>query len=245
MNTTYLVTMYPKKVSVKFGGGRNCYRGETLTAALRTAIASTKKDFGLRFPGQATPEIIHAMIDAQEHIFACDHRGPGTYFEVKAEAEPDAGIARRFLGIKEEPQAEPGVQILYELCEKCALDAKFPEALTAAEEKRQESLKFETQRKADAEQEKQERADRIARAKAGEKMFYCENCQQVIEAEDIVEVRECPHCEEAFDGTENGRNCPSCNRPFSRLLAEEGCSECLDEAGVVPYDPVAHEEEKE
>ena len=49
------------------------------------------------------------------------------------------------------------------------------------------------------------------------------------EEDDLVEVRQCPHCETEFDGTDNGRNCPDCNRPFSRHLADKGCPDCLEE----------------
>jgi hypothetical protein len=69
---------------------------------------------------------------------------------------------------------------------------------------------------------------------APEAAFVCTSCERGLTEEELVEVRECPQREERFDGAE-GRNCPSCNRPFSRLISEQGCPDCLgDEGEIVP-----------
>lgn len=52
---------------------------------------------------------------------------------------------------------------------------------------------------------------------------WCENCDSYHEEQDLIQVRECPHCEEFFDGTNSGRNCEQCNRPFTRKVHERGC----------------------
>ena len=61
----------------------------------------------------------------------------------------------------------------------------------------------------------------------GEVPHFCHGCNEFKEEADLVELRECPHCDEIFDGNE-GRNCPSCNRPFTRKLEGLGCPDCLD-----------------
>jgi len=66
--------------------------------------------------------------------------------------------------------------------------------------------------------------------KRGVKLFSCSNCDDLHEEDDLVTVRECPHCQdEKFNGTENGQTCPSCNRRFTRNAYETGCPDCLDE----------------
>lgn len=61
-----------------------------------------------------------------------------------------------------------------------------------------------------------------------EPLYICPDCDQLIIESDTVPIRECPHCEENFDGTD-GRNCPSCNRPFTRRVADIGCPDCFIE----------------
>lgn len=75
-----------------------------------------------------------------------------------------------------------------------------------------------------------ERQEVKERVEAGETIYLCGECNEFKEEDELVQVRECPHCEETFDGLENGRNCPSCNRPFTRLIAENGCPDCLSES---------------
>jgi hypothetical protein len=64
--------------------------------------------------------------------------------------------------------------------------------------------------------------------------FLCTSCDRELNDDELVTVYQCSvdGCEEIFDGTENGRNCPSCNRPFSRVLTYQGCPDCLDEDSV-------------
>ena len=60
-------------------------------------------------------------------------------------------------------------------------------------------------------------------------MRQCINCRGVWdELETVPKVRECPHCEEKFDGWKNGRKCPYCGRVFSRKLHSYGCPDCLE-----------------
>lgn len=54
---------------------------------------------------------------------------------------------------------------------------------------------------------------------------WCENCDTYHEEEDLIQVRECPHCEIFFNGTDNGRNCEDCNRPFTSKTHDRGCPE--------------------
>jgi len=73
--------------------------------------------------------------------------------------------------------------------------------------------------------------------------FICTSCEQKFAGGELVEVRECPHCgDERFDGTLAGQHCPDCNRPFTRLITEQGCPDCLGEDGdVVAADEAALE----
>ena len=60
--------------------------------------------------------------------------------------------------------------------------------------------------------------------------WFCDDCSSFID--EPCEVRECSNanCETRFDADSNGgRNCPDCNRPFTRKIAEQGCPECLEE----------------
>jgi hypothetical protein len=66
--------------------------------------------------------------------------------------------------------------------------------------------------------------------------FHCTSCGRELTEDEIVTVRQCsaptaPTCEETFDGSD-GRNCPACNRPFSRVVTYEGCPDCLEENSV-------------
>ncbi len=65
-------------------------------------------------------------------------------------------------------------------------------------------------------------------------ILFCGNCDKLVRLEDAAD--ECPplyecsneNCGTTFVGTE-GRNCPECNRPFSRKLADHACEDCEDE----------------
>lgn len=80
-------------------------------------------------------------------------------------------------------------------------------------------------------EETDERAARIAEAKAsGDVLYVCTQCDELYAEDDLIQVRECPHCnDERFNGTDEGQNCPSCNRRFTRNITEKGCPDCLDE----------------
>lgn len=71
-------------------------------------------------------------------------------------------------------------------------------------------------------------AEVLERFGAGEKLYQCTDCGEIIGEDDTVPVRECPHCEETFSA-EDGRNCTQCNRPFSRAVTQHGCRDCLGE----------------
>jgi hypothetical protein len=82
-----------------------------------------------------------------------------------------------------------------------------------------------------AKEEVDERAEKIAEAKeAGEILYECSQCEELYAEDDLVQVRECPHCDdERFNGSDEGQNCPTCNRRFTRNITEKGCPDCLDE----------------
>ena len=84
-------------------------------------------------------------------------------------------------------------------------------------------------------EETDERAEQIADAKAaGYALYECESCEELYDEDTLVQVRECPHCnDERFDGTEEGQSCPSCNRRFTRNITEHGCPSCLEECEVL------------
>ena len=69
----------------------------------------------------------------------------------------------------------------------------------------------------------------------GELLFQCTTCDRILEEADVVPIRECPHCESNFDASD-GRNCPDCNRPFTRKVTDAGCPDCLEEDGVVEWE---------
>ena len=60
-------------------------------------------------------------------------------------------------------------------------------------------------------------------------LVHCPECDTDFNADEMVQVRYCSFCELTFNGTDNGRNCENCNRPFTRKCAENGCPECLSE----------------
>lgn len=79
----------------------------------------------------------------------------------------------------------------------------------------------------DSEVNGSERQEILDRIEAGESLYLCNGCNEFKDEDDLVPLRECPHCDETYDGKE-GRNCPSCNRPFTRKLADMACPDCLD-----------------
>jgi hypothetical protein len=100
-----------------------------------------------------------------------------------------------------------------------------PIVVAAKRKKAQEDSAKQSKTEAD------ERTKRIADAEAsGETLYECDSCG-LLDEDELVEVRECTHCDgdAKFNGSDSGRNCPSCNRPFTRKLTEHGCAECLEE----------------
>jgi hypothetical protein len=94
----------------------------------------------------------------------------------------------------------------------------------------------------DCEQDKPSRLEAIARnqaraslpptpahAELGDDLVHCSDCDTDFNADEVVEVRYCTFCELTFNGTENGRNCENCNRPFTRKCTDNGCPDCLSE----------------
>ncbi len=64
----------------------------------------------------------------------------------------------------------------------------------------------------------------------GEDLSFCESCDSVLD--ELVPVRECSHCgDESFDASD-GRNCVTCNRPFTRKICDAGCPECLSDEDI-------------
>ena len=63
----------------------------------------------------------------------------------------------------------------------------------------------------------------------GDDLVHCPECDTDFNADEVVVVRYCSFCEITFNGTDNGRNCEDCNRPFTRKCSDNGCPECLSE----------------
>ena len=98
--------------------------------------------------------------------------------------------------------------------------------------KRAEAAKKSAERDAS---EKAEFDKRVTAARAaGEVLYRCDRCHEVHDRETLVQVRECTHCDEKFNGTENGQACPGCNRTFTRNVTELGCPDCLEEDDCEP-----------
>jgi hypothetical protein len=70
----------------------------------------------------------------------------------------------------------------------------------------------------------------------GTDLYECDDCGCLLLDRAVVvgKQRECPHCCIEFVETDEGRNCPDCNRPFTRLVEEKRtCPNCLD-SGELP-----------
>ncbi len=64
-------------------------------------------------------------------------------------------------------------------------------------------------------------------------VLFCGDCDKLVRMEDVDEcppLYECSNdnCGTTFVGID-GRNCPECNRPFSRKLADHACEDCETE----------------
>ena len=70
---------------------------------------------------------------------------------------------------------------------------------------------------------------RLPQAEEDEAEVHCPDCDENFAADAMVQVRYCTFCEVTFNGTDNGRNCEECNRPFTRKCTDNGCPECLSE----------------
>jgi len=64
--------------------------------------------------------------------------------------------------------------------------------------------------------------------------YRCVVCQRIYDETEAMPLRECSRddCGEEF--VDDERNCPSCNSPFTRRLADFGCEDCLVELEEVP-----------
>lgn len=95
-------------------------------------------------------------------------------------------------------------------------------------------------------QERSELEERIETAKRdGETLYECE-CGETISGDDLVQVRECSKCDDEarFNGDDNGQNCPTCNRTFSRNLGSGApcCFATTDEMTVLVREGALTEE---
>jgi hypothetical protein len=90
------------------------------------------------------------------------------------------------------------------------------------EKKRQASI-------AEAEAEEKERITELL--ECGETIYRCGSCDHLWPEGELIQIRQCSNanCETVFNGTDNGRNCTECNRPFSRILHAKGCPDCEEE----------------
>jgi hypothetical protein len=91
-------------------------------------------------------------------------------------------------------------------------------------------------KKAEREMAKLRKDDIAAAVRDGITLFECEECEFVWNEDELVvgKLRECPHCAETFVEGDDGRNCPTCNRPFTRLEEEKRtCPDCYD-GGEMP-----------
>ena len=68
----------------------------------------------------------------------------------------------------------------------------------------------------------------------GTTLVECEECETIWDEDELVlgKLRECPHCSTQFVAEE--RNCPDCNRPFTRVEEEKvTCPDCIS-GGSLP-----------
>ena len=67
----------------------------------------------------------------------------------------------------------------------------------------------------------EKKAVKAAKA-AGITLFRCNGCDKTWKADELVPTKKrvCGNCDEEFFEGDDGRSCPSCNRPFTRLEEE-------------------------
>ena len=78
----------------------------------------------------------------------------------------------------------------------------------------------------------EKRLKKIAEAAENQRQLYeCTPCESLLFEDELVEVRECPKCNDKQFNADDGRNCPDCNSPFTRRGTKFGCPECFEECG--------------
>lgn len=77
----------------------------------------------------------------------------------------------------------------------------------------------------------------------GDPLFTCDSCDEHCSQSDLVPVRECSKCEANFNA-EEGRNCDTCNCPFTRKGIDAGCPECFEDVSPSDMDAVKAEAAK-
>lgn len=91
------------------------------------------------------------------------------------------------------------------------------------------------QNKEDKRRAKEER-EAVEKAVNEEQTLYrCESCASLLWNNQIVifKKRHCPHCCIDFIEQDGERNCPDCNRPFTRLEEEfDGCPNCEEDSDL-------------
>jgi len=153
-------------------------------------------------------------------------------------SDPCAELPRHYPGIQIWSVPERGPDdFLPELPPKPAWSPPTSEELEAKRKKTETARKASAKRAA---KEVDERAQRITEAqKSGETLYECDQCNELLDEDALVQIRECPHCQDAkFNGTENGQNCPTCNRSFTRNYTEHGCPDCLEECEPLASEPI-------
>lgn len=158
-----------------------------------------------------------------------DHEYHGIQFVCKNEAVASLGMASAVGGEADWKAACEHIGLDAETTDVLAIQicSSFGDALpslTAAREEKTAKVTAEKKAAADAVD------GRLAElADAGETAYRCGDCEGVYGEDDLIQVRECPveTCQtEFFNGTDNGRNCEGCNRPFTRKVHDRGCPEC-------------------
>ena len=131
-------------------------------------------------------------------------------------------LARKVLDLDDPATYDyPDHVLSLQLCDQCR--DQLP-SFHAREKAREEQIKKQA-----AEPDTSKIDELRERIEAGEALYLCSGCSEYKDEGDLVPLRECSRdsCGEVFDGNE-GRNCPSCNSPFTRRLADMACPDCLD-----------------
>ena len=111
--------------------------------------------------------------------------------------------------------------------------ADIPASTIAESKKKNDEQRKQTE---DSEREaarmlKEDIADAVEH---GTDLYQCVDCEKTWDELVTGKMRECPHCCVTFVEYGGCRNCPDCNRPFSRLEeTKETCPDCHD-SGEMP-----------